>query len=304
MNCPGSDKISDLLDGAVSPLEAWHLRRHISRCADCAYELRKEEQLRDRVRCIGVPIKAPALLRNRVAAVVLTHAHTPVRQRNRSPARWVVSSIVAGCLTLGLVYFMSGSRSLRPRPAYAQVVRAMDQIQTARWQEEFSTYNTGTGKSTDFTLRQFARLNPPTLLTEFPGGRDRLQTMETEWESGLRTDKSEDIAARKRRLREHILRRLIAPESLGKGPNAWQSEKVTVNGKTLFRFTARMGRASQPHGGTKLTAPGYRSTLWVDSATLRVVRSEQEYYDGQSHTRTTGSNFEYDLPLPANRFPK
>jgi hypothetical protein len=65
-----------------------------------------------------------------------------------------------------------------------------------------------------------------------------------------------------------------------------------------------MGKARQVSPESKLTAPGFRRTLWVNPRTLRVVRYEQEYYDGQTHSRIVGTDFEYDLPLPMNRFPK
>lgn len=303
MICPTHDTLSDLMDGAVPVLDRWRLRWHIRHCSDCARRLQEEEQLRDCVRSVAAMATAPAALRSRVANVLQADS-TQVRKPYLLPSRLVTTSLVAGCVLLGLLSVSPVSVLLLPRPAYAQVVTAMRQVKTARWQESFFVYDTRPGRNGEFTLHCIARLNPPALRTEYPEGHHGLQTMETDWTNNTRTVSPEMITIRQQKLRDNILNQIMAPESLGRGPNSWQSERVMLEGQMLLRFSAGMGEGRQLSPDAKLTGPGYRSVMWVNPTTLRVVRSLKEYYDGQQHTRIIGSNFEYDQPIRPDIFSK
>jgi len=297
--CPTRDRLSDLLDGAVPFPLAWHLRRHIRQCAGCARNLQREEQLRDRVRSIDAAVTAPTSLRSRVAAVIQMDLSVPIERPHRLlTRRLILTSLVTCCLILGLFYLISASQLLHPTPAYSQVVNAMRQVKTARWSETSSSYDSKTGKSLHYTEHRMARLDPPALVTEYPPGRYRIRTPETDMMGNRITNAPAVIARQKILLRREILYLLAAPESLGKGANAWHVDHVVMDGQPLFRFAPWIGPHIDPEA--KLTVPGYRTILWVNPATLRVVRSEQEYYDGQRHSRTVATDFEYDQPLPAN----
>jgi outer membrane lipoprotein-sorting protein len=102
---------------------------------------------------------------------------------------------------------------------------------------------------------------------------------------------------------------MVPPRAGGPGSTAWKRGRERAGGQDLLRFDSIiLSREKLPDatgeraGITKLTRPGFRYSVWADPRTLRLMKVETEYYDGQKHTRTVSTNYEYDVALPPAEF--
>ena len=167
--CPSRDTLSDLLDIAVPPTRGVATRRRLRRCDVCAWIFADEESLRIAARTYGAADSAPPRLRGAVLAA-LPLAPIPV---SAPRCKWVMGTL-AGATVASLAAFSVLAVLFRPAirrlPAYAEVETSMRQIRTARWEVHFTVFTTEHARTRRFTARMAARMSPPALRTEYPGG--------------------------------------------------------------------------------------------------------------------------------------
>ncbi len=314
--CPSIETLSDLLDKSAPLPRRLVLHRHVKSCAHCTGALVAEARLRDAAKGIGAYAVAPKTLHVRLRAQIAVAPRfslSPLAPR-RAPALLVVAGF--GALTLLVALLLRPV--FTPLPAYAQVVQAMRTVRTARWLETSTEYDAATQKTLRFTMRKEARLDPPALSTTFDFSRPYKQIVTpkrtfVKQKEGAQMvtgpsfsplNSPEAGTSASATLRQRILDKLTAPEEMGNGPVHWRSAKERVDGRDLVRFILGIGPGSDKKFDeqTRLTRPGSRHRLWVDPNTLRVVKSESDYYDGQKYSRTVGANYEYDVPLPDSTF--
>ena len=106
-------------------------------------------------------------------------------------------------------------------------------------------------------------------------------------------------------VRRDIWSQIMAPTDKGRGTAAWHGSEQRLAGRLFWRFESRIGQGAQTKSGPleepgleRMTKPGYRQTICADPSTHRVVRSEMEDYDGQTHTVTISDGFVYDVTQP------
>lgn len=317
MKCVPVETLSDLLDGALPAATRWRVRRHLARCSQCRNHLLAEKRWCEQLRHDTVAVTAPVSLR----ISVLTFLAGRWRRPRVSAA---TASRATACAALLLAAFVLVRGLGRPLPAFAQVERAMRQVESAQWIEHHTTYDAGKHAARRFTIGYAARLNPPALRTDYGNGFVELLDGRrlTGWQSGDRAvyqmpgrrpgfdalsfTRSGLLERPADALRKTIMETLLAPTIGPGGPpqQGWQGRKEMQNGRLLARFDSGIGPGGRGVAeGGRLRRPGYRRTIWADPQTRRVVRTQSEYYDGQQHNVVIGTDFRYDEPLRDNLAP-
>lgn len=310
MICPSTETLSDLLDNALPLKKRWQVRWHVRHCSACTRHLAAEVSLKVHARILAADAAAPARLRVSVFNAVTSSSAC----RRHSPA--LLAAVLCSVLAVLTAWLLRPV--VVPLPAFAEVIEAMQRIRTARWQVESWEYDVRTRKTHRSSWTKFARLDPPALTTMFSKSHRTVLTpdlIKVEQKQGFRVYSAPDFfsvtqdpaATPSSALRKHIRHQIVASHEKGKGNVTWQSRREKVDGRSLLRFDLQI-RSRVPRKGTtitssspnRLTFPGYRYTIWADPGSLRIARTEAEYYDGQKHTRTISSNYEYDLTVPSD----
>ena len=295
--------ISDLVDGALPPLAAWRVRRHVRQCASCAAELVAERRLQSAARALygdAVP-----------AAFVALPVVSPAPNRR---AGVIAAFALAGVTLFGSLLF-SLTLIARPGAAFAQVVQAMGAISTVRYTVKNSVYDALKRQTIYYGGDDAVRWEPPAIRNDTGPDEYRVETPQgvlrvrkaghplrvvyqvtLPHEDEYKADGNPETRIR-RILREELLTPHIPPEGAKKGPVHWVESREAVKGRLLLRFQIGMG-AGKTERGERLTRPGYREVLWADPDTHRLVRVLREYYDGKSHWVMDWTNFRYNESLP------
>ena len=115
MDCRFTEKISSLIDGELSPVEAREVERHLVTCSQC--EEVRADFLSLRSQISGFEASLPAEVQNRALAKILTGRSRPVA--SESPRRWgwnwgyataAFASIAIVALIIGWKFFGSDFR--------------------------------------------------------------------------------------------------------------------------------------------------------------------------------------------------
>ncbi|MES2461800.1 MAG: hypothetical protein V4671_14545 [Armatimonadota bacterium] len=333
MTCPPLEILSDLLDDALPRTMRWQVRRHVNQCSTCARQLAAETRLRDQVRTATGKVTAPVGLRESVfnASKLSPHDCSTGRRltdrrltdRHLTDRRSPMLLATALCSVLAVLAAWLLRPVVVPPPAFAEVMRAMEKVHTARWQFESRQYDVRTKKTYQYRRTYAARFNPPALATISGAYNSVIKPdhLKVEQKNGFRvyTDfrraffavEQDPAATAESVVRRFILYRILAPRDTGKGSAAWISRRETVQGRELLRFDRAVRERVSPQGTQQSGStrpprvsipPDTRYTVWADPVTLRVVRTEGNGYDGQGHSRSWSTNYEYDIALPPSTF--
>jgi anti-sigma factor RsiW len=104
--CP--DKLAELhayLDGELDPMNAQAFETHLKGCPDCAAALSELQGLRERMSDPGLREPAPAVLRQRIEAMIEAES-TPARRRVPRLLPWALSGGLGAALAASLAVTM------------------------------------------------------------------------------------------------------------------------------------------------------------------------------------------------------
>lgn len=321
MTCTQTQPLLDAyVDGELSRLAAFRLRRHLSACTSCAAALADIWQLHHRVQAWR-DLPAPVGLGTRIAAV-LPPAH-PLPARLSFPVRPAAVGLASIAAALAAVLWFLPGQPGQPTIVYADVEKAMQQVQTVSWVETMEFYNSKNRIVPRAAHRSthWLRTNPPALaalgdgvqdLTDAQGERVRLAP-------GVYADFSAGASAPRIGIDEtvhNLLQEITQPQVstgfMGYGGTARDQLKFTsvrqqtvvLEGQKRILFVRDQEITAQRRHG----APNhylYRISVWADPATRRVVRIETRDLSGfaqGSGSVITRSDFSYNQPPPAGVF--
>jgi hypothetical protein len=291
---PPLETLSDDLDGALSWPQRVRLARHLSRCPACAARRAELSALAEAARNRFADAAVPAPL---VAAVA---AALPGRSRPYGALRLALTAgVAAATVGLGTVVLLP---ILRPTPAFAQVVLAMNGARTVQWEliSEHGTVDADGWHEHSQRDRNRYRIDLVRSLRREEFGREAysIDTPDThlivngKWaRREYRT--AEPLQEDYRREWEAIGKLLDG--ALPKGI-ARRSEEI-VDGVRCIRFDLSVPtRPTEPPGTV------HSGQIWVDPVTRRVIRDRSETRSKATFEIHTRQNFRYDDPIPAEAF--
>lgn len=234
-------------------------------------------------------------LRERVLAALPAPAPKP------SALRWGLAG--GGLVAAGVVAVLVMPR---PRPAYADLQKAMTQINTAHWETQTTQWTAG--KMTSQTTEHFVNRAIPAMASrELAGVKNRQpeQSLLTP-ASSLTYDRVRDVFLKDyppsaESIRKNIQESFFPPPTTAPTTTVstspyrwtpWKVEEAQLEGKPVLRF----------HQECHYKSEAYSSTLWADAKTRRLVRRESEMSWTGYRAKTVATNFRYEVPLPADAF--
>lgn len=301
-----------LAAGELPARTSRRLNAHLAICASCADEWRSLEQLWAAASDVS-RMEAPAAFRERVAASL---PPAPVRDR-RPPRRVLLGALAAASAALPLAFLLvPARRSL----AYADVLHAMQSVQTAEWTE--TTEMTGPRVRYTGTANVWARVDPPAVFTRSSGviwshGRvtrnDYTETLQDyrgmlfhdlrddRWSAAADWGRADRTAGTRAIVRDDLTGSRDLQEGMNQreplaarhaGITSMTGEYLRYNGRALYLFRSS---ESTPFWSRE-------ELVWVDPQTRRVVRREltsRDSRDGQPEMRRdVETGFRYDVALP------
>jgi len=286
MTCDQTQALLDVFaDEELGWGTAWRVRRHLAGCALCAKELAEVQHLGRRVH-EWRDVAAPTGLQSRIAGA-LPRPTFPV-----SPRRFPVRRVAVGLAGLGaaaaVVFWLVPGQPGRPTIAFADVEKAMQQVQTVSYDMNSRCYDAEghvIPGVMSFSFRNWLRRTPPAsaqydaIMREwslsdargYVGYSQRLNNY-------LEKPPEEDIA----QTVNTYMRRLTEPptdadqDGLRSGNfrvQPWQRQEKTVDGQSCLIFTQGLDRTIRMEDGGK-AHEFTRITIWVDALTLHIIRIE------------------------------
>lgn len=226
-------------------------------------------------------------------ARVLASAPQP---QKTSSLRWGLAG--GGLVAAGII---AASFLLRPKPAYADIERAMAAVQTAQWQVELTQWS-DSGQKRQVTECVASRALPA-IATRERGGQGYFSLLTPTL--SLSYDRTRDVYLKETpiaagEIRKHIQESFFPPSSRTSGsvPSSpyrwtpWQVVEAKLEGKPVLRF----------HQECHYQSESYATTLWADPKSRRLIRRESEMAWRGYRSKTVASQFRYDQPLPADAF--
>ena len=307
---------------------AWRVRRHLAACPACAAELAETRCLDSHARAWR-DVPAPAGLQSRIAAVL--PSAPPVSAPCRPVAVRRAAVGLAGVAAASAAFFwLTPGQPGRPTIAFADVEQAMEQVQTASWDETMMFYNRAGHpvKSTASHWTKWLRRNPPALASN--GGFEDLRFQELRDVRGHfeRIAPGRYIVSKPRDRRdgsistvvEAYIREITQPQItqtpignglLGAGADRVEfsptrQRHVILDGQDLILFTRDQDSIAVSRDKSERHYY-YHIKVWADPITRRVVRIEQHSPDGWAKTGPdnmvlTRSNFRYNQTPPLGVF--
>lgn len=306
-----------LAAGETGALAAWRQRRHLKTCPPCRAQWAETERLwmlaqtlRDDAVPASLKHNTLSTLQNTLSA--LQKEKIPMQTTFKTsfrPRRGMATlAALAACLAAVSVALLWPGSPARPQPAFAEVERAMETVQTVHWMEQTRHYPGFGGMiATDArTEETWVRLNPPAKASRVRPGSG-ISSMTYPWLTTpegtimFNTEqKTYSVMLPDEHTRSHFLSLIYTAMFLAPsiGQPDWVSRPDTLDGRSVTRFELQW--PGFPNGdGTHST-----SIVWADSQTHRVVRRElhQMNGDGEEILSSVADQFRYNETLPPNLF--
>ncbi len=341
MTCEQSQtELNALADGALPPLRAWRVRRHLVHCRACATAYAEIVQMGTEARAWR-NAAPPAALAARIAnalppqtarmentAMILERPqHVAIPPRRIAARKARIALALAACLAIVLAVTLWPSKQASLPAAYADTVLAMQRVRSVAWTQTVTNSNPDGSQGIHQVEQTWVRRDPPAIATLVPpdpsthgisGGYRTLKDAH-----GSHRTKLSGGETQSRPLRTPIAEQVqIALDSLASfnaqenSPlfsngvpvaythTPWQQERVTREGQTLLRFRQDITATFpvQPHEVMQGRTVTHL-TLWIDPATHRVQRTEWHLVGSKiGRLDSVQDRFVYDQPAPANVF--
>jgi len=323
MNCTQTQPLLDAYaDHALNAWQTFRVRRHLAGCAACAAQLADIQRVNASVHAWH-KVCAPAALEGRIAAALPRTASVPMPPRNRRVARRVAVGLAGVTAAIGAGFWLLPGHPSQPTLAYADVERAMQQVQTVSWNETM-IFNDRSGHpipSTGSRTANWLRCNPPALASN-----GQFQDLQDKRGELLRIApgvyglfeprplghgvESGSIAASVQATLREFTQPLTDNHFL---PNSSRSHVVSsparqqdtvLEGQKCVRFTRNEEIVATPRHGPERHYL-FRVSVWADPVTRRVIRIENRNIEGGAWPNwqvTTRSNFHYNQTPPPGVF--
>lgn len=282
---------------------AWGVRRHLTGCKACASELAAIRSLLTRVR-VWRDSAAPADLHSQIAAALPPFA--PRIVRHRSPVRRAAIGLVGvATAAVAFFWFLPGQPG-QPTIVYADVERAMEQVQTVSFRYEMKNARKfpREGNVVSFTAvanTNWLRRNPPAIamidfetvpaqetdiiktLIDNRGGF-YLSKREALMSPNLKVSAQQRVESQLRSFTEFPLDVSSSKSLFSQAQTIFsnfQHHYVTVNGETLVRFD-RDSKTVWPEREGRIPHKLAHAILLANPETHRIVRIEIEVSEDTS----------------------
>ena len=129
MTCTQTQPLLDAYaDHALNPWQASRVRRHLDGCAACAAQLDSVQRVSASVHAWR-NVVAPAALQGRIADALPLAPAVPVPPRNRRVARRAAFTLAGVAAAIGAGFWLLPGKPSQPTIAFADVQKAMEQVQ-------------------------------------------------------------------------------------------------------------------------------------------------------------------------------
>ena len=322
------DQIQPLLDAfAAHDLgwgTAWRVCRHLAACPACTAELAEIHRLDSRVRAWR-DAPAPAGLQSRIAAALPSAPPVSAPRRRPATARRVAVGLVGMAAAGAAFFWLTPGQPGRPTIAYADVERAMQNVQTASWRiEETSDRPDHKPGNTRLTFTSWVRRDPPAIATtDFemtpPHGFNLIKSL-TDIRGAFTLSKGEcdvnpmlEISAQQRvEMQIHGLTQFPqatpSSEFWGQAKTTttnFQQRYATVNGQSQIRFdrdVKTVWKMSERHTEYRVA----HVVTWADPESHRIIRIEAYISEDTTGVRPfltmTQDHFRYNQTPPRGTF--
>ncbi|MDQ2687192.1 MAG: zf-HC2 domain-containing protein [Armatimonadota bacterium] len=302
-------QLNALTDGELGIWAAARLRRHLRTCPTCAEEYEAIQNLGLRMQAWR-DVTAPAGLEARIASVLPQARQTTAQKR--FTWRPLAAVAVAGVVFAAIVLFTPGQPG-QPAIAFADVERAMQNIQTARWVETTTDFNSDGSVGEQYASELWVRTEPPAearislpqSFHPYPGeSLDDLRTLfdsrgQTTYDATAHRYSLDPMpfhpALKSKAARDQFLQSMVrgdlilpreraeatAPQSRAYGPIQTRisaSRRVSLDGRPVIRFESENTLRSGD-GETVATV------IFADPDTRRIVRRETRFIKSGHLTR-------------------
>lgn len=341
MTCEHSQtQLTLLADGALPPIQTWHVRRHLAQCHACAAEFAQIVQLGAEA-CAWRDVAPPTALAVRIANALPPQT---ARMENTAmilerpqpvavpPCRFVtrkarIALALAACLALVLAVTLWPTKQVPLPPAYADTVLAMQRIRTAAWTQTNTVYKADGSIEVHQIVKTWVRRDPPAIAYLVPpdpkdlgiggGYRELLDAQglhRTNLDDGqtglgpLRKPIAEEVRDKLDGLTANNVVKGLPVKNVGSTilthQTPWTQERAALNDHTLLRFRKDMTVIFPGLPGPAMKGPiVIHYTLWVEPETHRLQREEWQYTQPKFGGVTSVlDHFVYDQPAPAGVF--
>ncbi len=332
-------QLNALADGALPPLRAWPIRRHLAQCPGCARAYAQIVQLGADARAwhnaappaalaVRITLALPPQTARIENAAMILERPQPVAA---APRRFVtrkarIALALAACLAVVLAFTLWPSKQA-PLPAYADTVLAMQRVRTAAWTNTNTVYKADGSIEAHQILKTWVRRDPPAIAYLMPpysqdlgGGYRELLDAQGLHRTNL-DDGQTGLGPLRKPIAEEVRDKLsgLTANNTVKGfplkiggsatlihQTPWTQERAALNGHTLLRFGKDMtvmltGIPSLAMKGPIVMHLHY--TLWVEPETHRLQREEWQYtFPKFGRSDDVNDHFVYDQPAPAGVF--
>ena len=272
------DQTQPLLDAFADRELGWgtagRVRRHLAVCPACAAELAEARLLESRVRAWR-DVPAPAGLQSRIVAALPSAPPVSAPRRPVAVRRAAVGLVGMAAATAAFFWLTPGQPG-RPTVAYADVERAMANVNVMAWTTEDTHYGKDGAVTEHHISRTWMRRSPlaqATILLPESSHPQGLQTLEDErgfldilpggkgivWRG--RTHVFGTVAAYTSLFTRPL--RMLEKGQLGENGQSGDLEQTTLNGKAALKV------ALSYH-----TPYEVRTTLWIDPIAKRAIQME------------------------------
>ncbi len=326
MNCTHTQILLDAYaDHALNAWQTVRVRRHLAGCAVCAAQLANIQHLQASVRAWR-SVSAPAALEGRIAVALPRTASAPTPPHNRRVARRAAVGLAGVAAAIGVGFWFLPGHPAQPTVAFADVERAMQQVETLSWMTTVHTSfagRTGHKSETNSTEQTWLRRRPAAIATleqakGYPKGLRSLNDGHGEIlqyaDNAYRTYKPHakgDIA----KAVEDEVRRMtqIPAQNVTSTPNAsirsnflpLQEHETKLDGRDQILFV-REGNLIVTTNPAPLRLIHISESVWVEPTTHRINQIEIENVGGDRGPNSRAciiySNFHYNQVPPPGVF--
>lgn len=320
------DQIQPLLDAfADGELEwgtAWRIRHHLAECSACALELAELRQIATQVRAWR-DVTAPAGLQGRLAAA-LASALPAVTHPPRHPhiMRRTAVGLIGIAAVAAAFFWLTPGQPGRPRIAFADVERAMQQVKTVSWKTEEQTPSIPGQRSKDtilFTFTYWLRRNPPAIATTGLEVVGMIKTLiDARGAFSLSKDECDVTSMTNNPIRRTVEKQILnftefpqpaSSSSVYQGQTTttnFRQSSVVLNGQNEVRFDRDVKTVWIGKGRTDYQLS--HVITWADPETHRIIRNEAYFSKDTPRGRTfrpyviIQDHFRYDQTPPKGTF--